>query len=167
MNDPVQLAENVLTAETALPGTLTPEEQEVYRRVLEIFGASYKIPCTGCNYCMPCPQNVNIPGCFAAYNASFALGWIQGMQQYVTSATLTSGQTGAPGQCVRCGKCESHCPQHIAIIDSLREVKKRLEPFWIRWGLSIVRAALGHSRKKSQTLPVTGKGNHNHEKTEV
>jgi predicted aldo/keto reductase-like oxidoreductase len=147
MSDPAQLEENLLTADTALPGTLTAAEQETYRRVLEIFRASYKIPCTGCNYCMPCPQKVNIPGCFAAYNTSFAMGWIQGMQQYATSATLTSAQTGGPGQCVGCGKCESHCPQHIAITDSLKKVRKRLEPFWIRWGLFIARAALGHSKK--------------------
>jgi predicted aldo/keto reductase-like oxidoreductase len=149
MNDPVQLEENLLTAETAMPGVLTEGEQETYRRVLEIFRASYKIPCTGCNYCMPCPQNVNIPGCFAAYNTSFAMGWIQGMQQYATSATLTSARTGGPGHCVRCGKCESHCPQHIAIMDSLKNTRRRLEPLWFRWGLAIVRAALGHSKKKT------------------
>jgi predicted aldo/keto reductase-like oxidoreductase len=157
MNDPVQLEENLMTAETAMPGVLGGGELEIYRRVLEIFGSSYKIPCTGCNYCMPCPQNVNIPGCFAAYNASFALGWIQGMKQFVTSAALASAQTGSPGHCVRCGKCEAHCPQHIAIMDSLKNVRRRLEPLWLRPGLSVVRAALGHS----------GKGNGKYEKTEI
>jgi predicted aldo/keto reductase-like oxidoreductase len=147
MNDPAQLEENLLTAETALPGTLTPEELETCRRVVELFSASYKVPCTGCNYCMPCPQNVNIPGCFAAYNASFALGWIQGMQQYATSATLTAEQTGGPGLCVKCGICESHCPQHIPIIKSLEAVRRRMEPLPLRGILGIVRKALGHSKK--------------------
>jgi predicted aldo/keto reductase-like oxidoreductase len=150
MNDPRQLEENLLTAKTALPGLLTADDKEVYRRVLEIFSASYKVPCTGCNYCMPCPQNVNIPGCFAAYNTSFALGWVQGMQQYVTSAALASEQTGGSGLCVKCGKCESHCPQHISIIKSLEAVRKRMEPLPIRGVLSIVRAALGHSGKKTE-----------------
>jgi predicted aldo/keto reductase-like oxidoreductase len=117
--------------------------------VVEIFGASYKVPCTGCNYCMPCPRHVNIPGCFAAYNTSFALGWIQGMQQYATSATLTSDQTSGPGLCVKCGKCESHCPQHIPIIKSLAAVRKRMEPLPLRGILRIIRAGLGYSKRKT------------------
>lgn len=149
MNDPVQLEENLLAAETALPGSLTAGEQEVYRRVVEIFSASYKVPCTGCNYCMPCPQHVNIPGCFAAYNTSFALGWIQGMQQYATSAALVSDQTGGPGLCVKCGKCESHCPQHIPIIKSLTAVRNRMEPLPLRGILGIIRAVLGHSKNRT------------------
>jgi predicted aldo/keto reductase-like oxidoreductase len=149
MNDPAQLDENLLTAETAFPGSLTAGELESYRRVVEIFSASYKVPCTGCNYCMPCPQHVNIPGCFAAYNTSFALGWIQGMQQYATSATLTSDQTSGPGLCVKCGKCESHCPQHIPIIKSLAAVRKRMEPLPLRGILRIIRAGLGYSKRKS------------------
>jgi predicted aldo/keto reductase-like oxidoreductase len=149
MNDPAQLEENILTAETALPGSLTAGEQEIYRRVLEIFSSSYKVPCTGCNYCMPCPRHVNIPGCFAAYNASFAMGWIQGMKQYVTSAALVADQTGGSGLCVKCGKCESRCPQHIPVIKSLEAVRKRMEPLPVRGILRIVRAALGHSKERT------------------
>ncbi|MDR0386413.1 MAG: aldo/keto reductase [Treponema sp.] len=148
MNDPAQLEENLLAAEDALPGSLTAGEQEAYRRVMEIFGASYKIPCTGCNYCMPCPQHVNIPGCFAAYNTSFALGWVQGMQQYVTSATLTAEQAGGSGLCVKCGKCESRCPQHIPVVKSLEAVRKRMEPLPFRGILGIIRTVLGHSKGK-------------------
>jgi predicted aldo/keto reductase-like oxidoreductase len=146
MNDPAQLEENLLTAETALPGSLTAGELEVYRRAVEIFSASYKVPCTGCNYCMPCPQHINIPGCFAAYNTSFALGWIQGMQQYATSATLTSDQTSGPGRCVHCGRCESRCPQHIPIVTSLEAVRRRMEPLPLRGILGLIRAGLGHSK---------------------
>jgi predicted aldo/keto reductase-like oxidoreductase len=147
MNDPAQLDENLLIAETAFPGSLTAGELASYRRVVEIFSASYKVPCTGCNYCMPCPQHVNIPGCFAAYNTSFALGWIQGMQQYATSATLTSDQTSGPGLCVKCGACESHCPQHIPIIKSLAAVRKRMEPLPLRGILHMIRAGLGYSKR--------------------
>jgi predicted aldo/keto reductase-like oxidoreductase len=149
MNDPAQLEENVLTAETALPGSLTAGEQEACRRVLEIFSASYRVPCTGCNYCMPCPRHVNIPGCFAAYNTSFALGWLQGMQQYATSAALTAEQTGRPGLCVKCGECESRCPQRIPVIKSLEAVRRRMEPLPVRGALRIIRSVLGHSRKKN------------------
>jgi predicted aldo/keto reductase-like oxidoreductase len=143
MNAPAQLEENLLLAEQALPGSLDAEEREAYRRVLEVFNASYKVPCTGCNYCMPCPRGVNIPGCFAAYNTSYALGWIQGMQQYATSTGLTSPQTGRPGNCVKCGACETHCPQHIPIIKSLAQVRSRMEPLPVRGAIGVARAFLG------------------------
>jgi predicted aldo/keto reductase-like oxidoreductase len=146
MNATAQLEENLLLADQALPGSLDAGERETYRRVLEVFNASYKVPCTGCNYCMPCPQNVNIPGCFAAYNTSYALGWVQGMQQYATSTGLTSLKTGRPGNCVKCGACETHCPQHIPIIKTLGQVRSRMEPLPVRGGIGIFRAFMGRSR---------------------
>jgi predicted aldo/keto reductase-like oxidoreductase len=146
MNELSQLKENMAVAETALPGCVGPEETEVYRGVIEIFNRSYRIHCTGCNYCMPCPKNVNIPGCFAAYNTSYSMGFIQGMQQYVTSTALTSERMSGPGLCVKCGQCEKHCPQHIPIIRSLRAVRGRMEPVWLRWAIPLVRFFLGKTR---------------------
>jgi predicted aldo/keto reductase-like oxidoreductase len=143
MSAPDQLAENLKTAETARPGMLGEAEQEVFRRVLAVFNASYKIHCTGCNYCMPCPRHVNIPACFAAYNASYAMGFIQGMKQYITStAAASSENTGGAGLCIRCGRCEKHCPQHLPIIRSLRDVRKRMEPLWVRGIIALARKVI-------------------------
>jgi predicted aldo/keto reductase-like oxidoreductase len=91
---------------------------------------------------MPCPRNVNIPGSFAAYNTSFSLGRITGMQQYVTSIGLTSAKWGGPVQCVKCGKCESHCPQHLPIIKNLEEVRRRMEPPPIRAAFALARRVM-------------------------
>lgn len=132
MNDPKQLDENIRTAETAGPGCMTQREEAAVGQVIELFGASYKVPCTGCNYCMPCPQMINIPGVFSAYNASYSLGRISGIMQYLTT---TSGMTDHPhfaSACIRCGKCEGHCPQNISIRDELLAAQKRLEPFWLK-----------------------------------
>jgi predicted aldo/keto reductase-like oxidoreductase len=137
------LEENLRIADSVLPRTMAEGERDVYRRVLEVFNASYKVRCTGCNYCMPCPKGVNIPGCFASYNTSYSLGWIQGMQQYATSTALTSDKTGSATNCVKCGKCEKHCPQHITIRESLEKVQKRMEPAPIRWGIGVARKFLG------------------------
>jgi predicted aldo/keto reductase-like oxidoreductase len=149
MNEERQLAENMNLADTSLPGTLTEAEHEVYRQVLAVFNASYKVRCTGCNYCMPCPRHVNISGCFAAYNASFSMGFILGMQQYATSTGITSEQMSSPRFCVKCGKCESHCPQQIPIRQSLELVRKRMEPFWIRGVIAVARKFLGKGRQRA------------------
>ena len=138
MNDRTQVENNIETAKNALPDMLTPAENETYESVIKIIEAAYKVPCTGCNYCMPCPQNVNIPGCFAAYNASYAVGMVSGITQYVTGTGLLDPQKNyAASNCIECKACEQKCPQHIPISKSLKDVKKRMEPFWLKAALSI------------------------------
>lgn len=140
MNEMGQLKENVELASKAEPGMFGKKEEAVIDEVLEIFNASYKIPCTGCNYCMPCPKGINIPACFSAYNASFAMDRFTGLQQYVMSTGgMGNGDTHYASDCIACGKCEKHCPQNIAIRAELKVVKRRMESFWLRPALSIVR----------------------------
>jgi predicted aldo/keto reductase-like oxidoreductase len=143
MNDPAQVLENAALADVTPPNSLSGEELDVYRQVRDVFNASYKIHCTGCGYCMPCPRNVNIPGCFAAYNTSFSMGRFVGWQQYMTSAAFTSAQSFGPANCVACGNCERHCPQKIPIIESLKTLRKRMEPLPFRIVLAGVRKFLG------------------------
>jgi predicted aldo/keto reductase-like oxidoreductase len=142
MNTLSQLTENLAAAD-ALPGCLNDADQEVIGRVLKSVNAAFRIPCTGCSYCMPCKQHVNIPGCFAAYNTSYAMGYFQGIQQYSTSTAVSSEQTGSAGHCVKCGACEQHCPQRIPIINSLELVRRRMEPFWFRGVVATARKFMG------------------------
>jgi predicted aldo/keto reductase-like oxidoreductase len=87
---------------------------------------------------MPCPHNVNIPGCFAAYNISYTVGMFSGIQQYMTSTGVTDPRKNyAASQCIKCGNCEKHCPQHISIIKSLEKVSKRMEPFWFKTAIKL------------------------------
>ncbi|MCL2166288.1 MAG: aldo/keto reductase [Clostridiales bacterium] len=131
MNAPEQLEDNLRTAETAAAGMLTEGEAAVFEPVIEALRESYRIPCTGCNYCMPCPNGVNIPGCFASYNTYYAMGFIAGMMQYFTGAVMNHPEKQShAGSCVHCGACENVCPQHIEIQQSLEAVVKRMEPFW-------------------------------------
>ncbi|MDR1863058.1 MAG: aldo/keto reductase [Treponema sp.] len=146
MNEAFQVEENLKLADAALPGMIDEKEREVYGRVKAVFDGAYKIRCTGCNYCMPCPQNVNIPGCFAAYNTSFSIGLFTGIQQYGTSVAVTSEKTGRPGQCVKCGKCESRCPQGLPIIACLEKVRGRMEPLPVRGIIAAARAVLRKNR---------------------
>lgn len=139
MNREEQLEDNLNTAAEVQPGMITPEEREVYRQVIEIFRRSFKVPCTGCGYCQPCPHGINIPGCFAAYNTSYSMGWMTGMFQYVTStgANRAAGQTASC--CVGCGVCEKHCPQNISIRESLKQVRRRMEPFYFDFVMKTMR----------------------------
>ncbi|KNY27883.1 aldo/keto reductase [Pseudobacteroides cellulosolvens] len=147
MNGSDQVKENLFIADTSYPFMLSNEENKTLKKANDIFEKYNKIACTGCNYCMPCPKNVNIPSCFAAYNASYSLGRITGMTMYITSSGAMSedGQSGA-SLCSKCGKCEAHCPQNIKIRDALVDVRKRMEPFWYRFGTSIARRVLNRKR---------------------
>jgi len=148
MNAMDQLEENARLADAAKTGMLGDAGKAVYADVLEYVNRSCKIRCTGCNYCMPCPVGVNIPGSFSAYNAMYSMGYVEGMKQFITSTGFTSEKGSSPGLCVKCGKCETHCPQNIPIMKELVNVKKRMEPWWIRFAGVCARAFLGKSRKK-------------------
>ena len=139
MNEISQLEENIMIADNAVPDMLTGEENDVYDSAIGMIKETYKIPCTGCNYCMPCPQNVNIPACFSAYNTSYTIGYYDGLKQYVTStAILDPSKNFGAGNCIECGQCEKKCPQHIPVIKSLKLVRKRMEPLILRIFLKIL-----------------------------
>ena len=135
MNAPEQIDENAALAERALPGSLAPAQHEVIARVVEEFERTNRVPCTGCNYCMPCPQGINIPGCFSAYNASYAHGWFTGLSQYFTASAIRTSEPKLVSNCVRCGASARHCPQHIDIPARLEEVARRFQPGPVGWAL--------------------------------
>ena len=143
-----QLEENLRVADNAKAGMLTDAEKSVYAKVLEYVNRACKIRCTGCNYCMPCPLGVNIPGSFSAYNTIYSLGYVEGMKQFITSIGLLSEKGSGPSMCKKCGKCESHCPQHLPIIKELARVQRRMEPWWLKLIGACGRAFLGKKRKK-------------------
>ena len=126
MNDAAQVEENCRIADQALPGSLSPDELAAYGRVLAAIRRVTKVDCTGCGYCQPCPKNVDIPTCFAAYNDSYSDGLITGMREYMMCTTLRRVRSNA-GLCVKCGRCEQHCPQHIDIRRQLGNARRRLE----------------------------------------
>ena len=128
MASPAMVEENAAVAEGALPGSMTPAELDAIARVLAVFERSNRVPCTGCNYCMPCPKGVNIPGCFAAYNASYAHGWFTGISQYMTASAIRTGSSKLASACVSCGACARKCPQHIDIPARLVDARRRLTP---------------------------------------
>lgn len=126
MNEMAQLEENVRTVEDARPGILSERELAAYRDVKQMFNASYKVHCTGCHYCMPCPAGVNIPGCFSAYNTYHSISRSTATLQYGMT-TLLSGDPSYASLCRKCGKCETQCPQHLPIRRYLEDVQSTME----------------------------------------
>jgi predicted aldo/keto reductase-like oxidoreductase len=142
-----QLKENLRLADGCAAGMLADEKLAVYESALKSINSSCKVRCTGCNYCMPCPSNVNIPGSFSAFNARYSLGYVQGFRQYVMSTGFLSEKESSPRLCIKCAKCEDHCPQNIPIMKELETVKKKMEPWWIKCIGLCARAFLGKKRK--------------------
>lgn len=126
MNDAAQVEENVRIAREAREGCMTEHDMEVIDKVKAEINRCMKVPCTGCGYCMPCPAGVDIPGCFAAYNTRYTDSWYQGMKVYMMCTTLRMNPSNA-AKCLKCGKCEQHCPQGVAIREELVQVKKHME----------------------------------------
>lgn len=126
MNDSLQVEENVRIASQTEAGCMDSYELEVIEKVKAEINHCMRVPCTGCGYCMPCPGGVDIPGCFSAYNTRYTDSWFQGMKAYVMCTTLKTNPTNA-SKCLKCGKCEQHCPQSIAIRSELEQVKKHME----------------------------------------
>ena len=126
MNDIAQVEENCRIASESLPEQLTAEELRLYDRVLDAIHRGVRVGCTGCGYCQPCPRGVDIPTCFAAYNTSYSDSLFTGLKEYMMCTTLRRVKSNA-GLCVKCGKCEQHCPQHLPIREELEKVRRRLE----------------------------------------
>ncbi len=126
MNSLAMVQENVRTADQGAPGCFTEEERELTEKIRLILNDKIKVPCTGCRYCMPCPNNVDIPGTFAAYNHRYTEGLVAGLKEYFMCTVLRTNPTMAKN-CIGCGLCEKHCPQHIAIREELKKARKVLE----------------------------------------
>lgn len=104
------------------------EEKAIIDKAAKMIRGSIAIPCTACHYCTDgCPQHICIPEYFAIYNTLHQFGKAeQWMNTSVYYGVL--GQThGKASDCIECGQCEEHCPQHIQIIDNLKAVAKTFE----------------------------------------
>ena len=138
MNSLDMVRENVRTASDAPVGSFTPEDFALIDEVKGLIRAREKVGCTGCGYCMPCPKGVDILGNFRCYNTMYSESRTTGWMQFVQTVGLTREPAFA-SQCIRCGKCEKHCPQGLPIREKLQEADKALRPLPVRLVLWIAR----------------------------
>ncbi len=117
-----QVEQNVASADQSGPGTLTDEELAAISRVRDKYQELCPIPCTNCEYCMPCPNGVNIPRIFKIYNE----GIMYEKPETARRSYQWVKEEERADVCVQCGECEEKCPQSIEIADWLARVHKFL-----------------------------------------
>ena len=149
MNSMEMLEENCRVASDARPGSFSAADQQLIVRLRDAILSDVKVGCTGCGYCMPCPQGVDIPGAFRCYNTMFTEGKSAGRREYFQTVALRK-TAPFPSQCIGCGKCEKHCPQHLSIIRELREAEKNLRPLPYRTAIKIARWWLFDRKRSGQ-----------------
>ncbi len=139
MNSVEMVEANCRTASEAGAAAFTEADFETLERVKHAIRAKEKVGCTGCRYCMPCPKGVDIPGIFRRYNTMFSESKSAGRSQFIQTVGLTKIPAFA-SQCIRCGKCEQHCPQSIPIRDKLQEADRALRPLPYKIAIRAARA---------------------------
>jgi predicted aldo/keto reductase-like oxidoreductase len=126
MNTMEMIEENVRIASRT--EILTDDEKSRMAAMLEENKRLKELYCTGCEYCIPCPNDVNIPECFKYMNYHR----VYGLTDYAARYYRALGREGwwVKGQqasaCIKCGQCEEKCPQKISIIDQLKETHEVL-----------------------------------------
>ena len=143
MNSPKMIVENIRIASKAEPGQFTEEDFALVDQVKTIIREREKVPCTGCRYCMPCPKGVDIPTNFYYYNLMY-LEEKKGRARFEFARNMGLQKEPAfASQCIGCGKCEQHCPQHISIREKLKEADRELRPLPVKAALTVVRKVTG------------------------
>lgn len=123
MSNPEQMADNLSYMDDFKP--LCEEEQKLVKQAVDAINENIAVPCTGCAYCVGgCPMNIAIPKYFSLYNTDCqeipGKGWTP-QEEYYDRLCMTFGKAG---DCIGCGACEAVCPQHLPIIEYLKDVTK-------------------------------------------
>ena len=108
---------------------LTAEQIALTHKVADIINGKITVPCTGCSYCTDgCPMNIPIPKYFSLYNEDMRedleeKGWTVNFSYY----GILAKTHGKAADCIACGQCEGVCPQHLPIIDLMKQVSEHYD----------------------------------------
>jgi hypothetical protein len=118
-----QVVDNLRIVDSARVGMITEADRALIARIRENYRSRITIPCTQCGYCMPCPNDVNIPVNFELFNYAHTYDDV-GAARFRYKFVLKVGQRA--GACIDCDTCEGLCPQHIPISDWMPKVAELL-----------------------------------------
>lgn len=131
MNSIEQIDENISIANETTPLSMSFSDLETIELVKRVINDKLKINCSTCGYCMPCPREVNIPGCMKIYNEKYLFNhkglFNQSVIDYYQYVWGILNKASNAGRCNACGKCLKKCPQKLDIISELNKVKKEFE----------------------------------------
>ena len=117
---------------------ITPEEDEFLMKIAEEFVELKTVPCTSCNYCMPCPYGLNIPLIFDYYNKSVTEGkmpagnreareYREARKRFLIGYDRNVTGLRQASHCIGCNQCAPHCPQNIEIPKELHRIDNYVE----------------------------------------
>lgn len=112
-----QVEANLEYADKSGIGILSQEQKEAYKKAKEIYDSMALVPCTACNYCMPCPFGLNIPELFSCYNMTATPEKSRAKENYSKFSVKAEA-------CRACRHCEQECPQHIKISQEMIQVRE-------------------------------------------
>ncbi len=130
MSEPAHVEENLRIANEALPDSLTEKELRLVERVANKYQDLMEVGCTGCRYCMPCPEGVDIPACFEMYNNLHMFDdedRLMMMYAAKLGGILRGSETNFASQCTECGQCVDACPQNLPVPELLEKVSETFE----------------------------------------
>ena len=103
------------------------KQMETIEKAREVFSSLPSIPCTKCDYCAKvCPMDIGISGTFAAMNTLLLYGNETIAKDRYKALVINKGRKN-PEKCIKCGKCEEACPQHIEIRSNLEKAKEHFQ----------------------------------------
>jgi uncharacterized protein len=125
MSETAQVEENVATASGN--SLLSVDEKNGIVKSAEENQKFMDLYCTGCKYCMPCPQEVNIPRIFEAMNLSRVWALHEPARAMYKDIGSMWNKGKRADACIECGQCEEKCPQKLPIMQQLKETRAALE----------------------------------------